>query len=258
MDSLRLTLLAIGLAFIVIFYLVLRIKSGRGLRWPGLPRLPALRLPMRGQRSVAEETYEADPRDAYYSDLDDEDLQALSQLSQHTRRDDTEVDASSIGGLSAVEADADDVEPLVMVLNVMARSGEYFNGADVLAALKASGLQHGEMMIFHYYSGAGDDRPVFSLANTVEPGTFDLNTIEHLQTPGLSLFMQLPGPMDSREAFELMLKTGRSLAEQLGGDLCDERRNVLTLQTIGHLKEQIESFLFRRKMAGLQKQRLKK
>ncbi|MDR9435451.1 MAG: cell division protein ZipA C-terminal FtsZ-binding domain-containing protein, partial [Thiohalophilus sp.] len=100
--------------------------------------------------------------------------------------------------------------------------------------------------------------PVFSLANTVEPGTFDLNAIEQLQTPGLSLFMQLPAPIDSREAFELMLKTGRNLAEQLGGDLCDERRNVLTLQTIGHLKEQIEAFLFRRKMAGLQKQRSKR
>jgi len=258
MDSLRLILLAIGLAFIVIFYLVLRIRSGRGLQWPGFLRFPTLRLPGWRARQPEEVGFDTDPRAAYYSDLDDEDLQALSQLSQHARRDNNEVDASGLGAMSAVEADADDVEPLVIVLNVMARSGDYFNGADALAALKADGLQHGEMMIFHYYPEGGEDRPVFSLANTVEPGTFDLNTIDHLQTPGLSLFMQLPGPMASREAFELMLRTGRSLAQQLGGDLCDERRNVLTLQTIGHLKEQIEAFLFRRKMAGLQKQRAKK
>jgi len=260
MDPLRLTLLAIGVAFIAILYLVMRIRSGQGLHWPGFLRFSALRLPLLRRPAGEEENpvSEQNPRDTYYEDLDDADLQALSQMSWHARRDD-QVDVSNLGGLSAVDADDDEAgESLVIVLNVMAKSGRYFPGDEVLAALRANDLQHGEMQIFHRYPDAtAHARPVFSLANTVEPGTFDLNTLEQLQTPGLSLFMQLPGPMDSREAFELMLKTGRNLAEQLGGDLCDERRNVLTLQTIGHLKEQIEAFLFRKKMAGLQKQRPK-
>ncbi|MFP3874670.1 MAG: cell division protein ZipA [Thiohalophilus sp.] len=258
MDPLRLTLLAIGVAFIAIFYLVMRIRSGQGLHWPAFLRFSALRLPsLRRPAGEKENAFpEQNPRDTWYEELDDEDLQALSQLSRHARRDD-DVDVANLGGLSAVDADDGEAgESLVIVLNVMAKSGHYFPGDDVLAALRANDLQHGEMMIFHRYpDGTDTARPIFSLANTVEPGTFDLNTMEELQTPGLSLFMQLPGPMDSREAFELMLKTGRNLAEQLDGDLCDERRNVLTLQTTGHLKEQIESFLFRRKMAGLQKQR---
>ncbi|MDZ7804648.1 cell division protein ZipA [Thiohalophilus sp.] len=256
MDPLRLTLLAIGVAFVAIFYLVMRLRSGQRLRWPGFLRLPRLSLPTFGRHRVndSDDVNTTASRDNYYDDLDDEDLQALSQMSWHARRDD-DVDVASLSGLSAVDAEEDDGESLVIVLNVMAKAGRQFAGMDILDALYANDLRHGEMMIFHRYPEQGGGRPVFSLANTVEPGTFDLHAIEQLQTPGVSLFMQLPAPIDSREAFELMLKTGRNLAEQLGGDLCDERRNLLTLQTIGHLKEQIESFLFRRKMAGLQKQR---
>ena len=259
MDSLRLTLLVIGLVFIAILYVVLRVRSGQGLQWPGLPRLPGLKFPTfrRSGKENENPDISADPRDVYYSELDEEDLQALSQMSMHTRRDQS-VDVAGLGAVSAVDAEEDDGESLVIVLNVMSKSGHYFSGEDVLEALEANSLQHGEMMIFHRYPDDGGARPIFSLANTVEPGTFNLDTISHLQTPGLSIFMQLPGPLDSREAFDLMLKTGRQLAEQLGGDLCDERRNVLTLQTIGHLKEQIEAFLLRRKMARLQKTRSRK
>lgn len=257
MDSLRLTLLVIGLAFIAILYLVLRIKSGRGLQWPDFLRFSSLRLLIRRRQPRNEDVYyDAGSGETDYNDLDEDDLAALSQLSQHTRRQNDEIDTSGLGEVNAVDAEEEEGESLVIVLNVMAKADNPFHGADILAVLRANDLEHGEMMIFHRYpDGAGHSRPVFSMANTVEPGTFDLSTIEHLHTPGLSLFMQLPGPIDSREAFELMLKTGRQVAEQLGGDLCDERRNVLTLQTIGHLKEQIEAFLFRRKMAGLQKQR---
>lgn len=259
MDPLRLTLLAIGVAFVAILYLVMRLRAGKKLRWPGFLRLPRFSLPNFRQNRIkdSDSSDAAVSRESYYDDLDDADLQALSQMSWHARRDD-DVDVASLSGLSAVDAEADEGESLVIVLNVMAKAGRQFAGMDILDALYANDMRHGAMMIFHRYPDEGGGSPVFSLANTVEPGTFDLNAIEQLQTPGLSLFMQLPAPIDSREAFELMLKTGRNLAEQLGGDLCDERRNVLTLQTIGHLKEQIEAFLFRRKMAGLQKQRAKK
>lgn len=254
MDPLRLTLLAIGIAFIVIVYLVTRIRSGQGLHWPGFLRFPALRFPSL-RRSAVEEENPFPERDPYYEELDDAELQALSEVSWQARRDD-DVDVANLGNLNTVDAVEEEGESLVIALNVMAKAGHYFPGEEVLAALQDNDLEHGEMQIFHRYpDGAANGRPVFSLANTVEPGTFDLNTMEALQTPGLSLFMQLPGPMDARKAFELMLNTGRQLAEQLGGDLCDERRNVLTLQTTGHLKEQIEAYLFRRKMARLQKQR---
>ena len=258
MDSLRLTLLAIGVAFIAVLYLVMRIKSGKpfvwpSFSWPGHFRFFPRDL-LRRKRNDELDAGEV-AENAYHEDLDDEDLQVLSQMSLQTGNQ--EIDVAELGGLSAVvEDEAFEGEPLVIVLNVMTKDNRRFAGLDILDALYANDLQHGEMMIFHRYpDSGGSERPIFSLANTVEPGTFNLDTIEQVQTPGLSLFMQLPGPVESRDAFELMLKTGRNLAQQLGGDLCDERRSVLTLQTIGHIKEQIEAFLFRQKMAKLQKHR---
>lgn len=257
MDSLRLILLVIGAVFIAIFYLVMRLKSGKPLRWPSLSWPDALRFGTSHRNDYPQ--HEADAvtgREAYYDEPDEDDIRTLSEMSLQSAA--PEGEDIGVTGLSAVSEDATyDGEPLIIVLNIMAKPGQWFDGQNLLAALEANSMQHGEMMIFHRYSDTSAKQPVFSLANTVEPGNFNLDTIEQLQTPGLSLFMQLPGPIDSREAFELMLKTGRNLAQQLDGDLCDETRSVLTLQTIGHIKEKIEAFLFRQKMASLQKQRPK-
>lgn len=258
MDSLRLTLLVIGIAFIAILYVVMRIQSGKPFRWPRLSWPAGRHLFSRDSRKQGEPP-EADAiaggRDVYFREPDEEDIQVLSRMSLYLGK--AEPDIPELTGLSAVTDDeSHDGEPLIIVLNVMAKSGHWFSGPDVLEALHDNGMQHGEMMIFHRYpDNTAKQQPVFSLANTVEPGNFNLDTIDQLQTPGLSLFMQLPGPLAARDAFELMLRIGRNLTEQLGGNLCDERRSVLTLQTIGHIKEQIESFLFRQKMARLQKHR---
>jgi cell division protein ZipA len=67
--------------------------------------------------------------------------------------------------------------------------------------------------------------------------------------------MQLPGPVDARTAFEQTLKLGRILAEKLDADLCDETRSVLSLQSIEHLKEKIEAYRFKTRMAKIQQHR---
>ena len=124
-------------------------------------------------------------------------------------------------------------EELVIVLNIMSARDKRFNGLDILDVLLANGFNHGEMNIFHYFHNETDRIPVCSIANVVEPGIFELELIESVNTPGLSLFMQLPGKVDGRKAFEIMLDKGRTIAEQLEGDLCDETRSVLTMQTQG-------------------------
>jgi len=166
-------------------------------------------------------------------------------------------DVEGIGPIRAIP-DAEPVagETLIIALNVMARAPQRFHGLDILGALRETGFVFGEMNIFHFRpEGTADSRPLCSVANTVEPGRFDIEHMAELETPGLSLFMQLPGPLEGRVAFDRVLQLGRALAERLGGELCDESRSVLTLQTIGHLKENIESFRFRQKMASLRQHR---
>jgi len=93
----------------------------------------------------------------------------------------------------------------LLILGVMAKPEAPFRGDALLAALRGQGLKYGDMGIFHRLSVGkdagkdGSDERLFSVANALEPGTFDLSDLEGLQSPGLTFFMQLPVPGDALE-----------------------------------------------------------
>lgn len=131
----------------------------------------------------------------------------------------------------------------VLVINVDARPGQMFSGAAIKSLLEACGLKHGDMSIFHRHEEDDLLSPIqFSVANAVEPGYFDPDTIETTSTPGLSFFMSVPGPKDYLKAFEFMYETAKCLADNLQGELKDENRSVLTAQTVEHCKQRIREF----------------
>lgn len=132
-------------------------------------------------------------------------------------------------------------EPLVVILTVLAPPGERLDGAALRAALETRALRHGEDGLFHFYPDAGSPGagPLFSAVNVVEPGVFDLETMDSLRTPGIGLFMRLPGPEDPGAAFGVMIDVARDLSDALDAQLCDETRSKLTAQTLIHLREQI-------------------
>ena len=141
-------------------------------------------------------------------------------------------------------------EEKIIVLHVTARQGETFHGADVLRAAETAGLGYGAMRVFHRYAqDRAGDRPVFSVANMVEPGWFERETMEQMTTPGLSLFIRLPGPVNGLAAFDEMLACARQLAQTLGGEMLDERRSAWSRQTEVHTREQIQEYLRRRRLA---------
>lgn len=140
----------------------------------------------------------------------------------------------------------------VLVINVMAPADEMLNGGVLLDALLQCGMRYGDMDIFHRYSDIkGEGALLFSMANMVKPGTFDLDTMDEFETPGVCLFMTLPLNADSMQSFELMVNTASTLAQKLGGELKDEQRSVMTKQTIEHCRQRILDFerrrLFQRK-----------
>ncbi|MDZ7750558.1 MAG: cell division protein ZipA [Gammaproteobacteria bacterium] len=139
-------------------------------------------------------------------------------------------------------------EYLIIALSLLAPADAPYPGPGLLRAFDEVGLTFGDMDIFHHYGMAANPAgvAVFSVASLVEPGTFDPDAMEDFSTPGLALFMQLPGPVDGQVGLELMLNTGQRLKDLLGGELRDERRSVLTQQTIAHLRERIAEFNRRR------------
>lgn len=139
----------------------------------------------------------------------------------------------------------------VLVCNVMASEGSELHGDDLLEALISGGLKFGEMNIFHKrFRGTTNDMVIFSVANILNPGTFDLNAMTEFRTVGVSLFLALPSPINNMEAFEQMLDVAIHLKESLDGELKDDHRNVMTAQTIEHYRQRIRDFELRQLRAA--------
>ena len=131
----------------------------------------------------------------------------------------------------------------VIVINVLARTGEEFQGPALQRLLEACGLLYGDMDIYHRHETTDTASPVqFSVASAVEPGTFRPAEIATLSTPGISFFMSLPGPGNALQAFNFMYETAQAVVRNLGGELKDERRSVMTSQTAEHCRQRIREF----------------
>lgn len=128
----------------------------------------------------------------------------------------------------------------IVTLYVSARAGETFNGSDLVVAAEKAGMQFGDMNIFHRMApGKVDKGPVFSMATMIKPGNFDMRHIGELHTPGITLFMTLPGPMSALDAWDTMLPTAQRIAELLDGVVLDEQRHILGRQRIAHLRDEL-------------------
>ncbi|HAD44351.1 MAG TPA: cell division protein ZipA, partial [Alcanivorax sp.] len=138
----------------------------------------------------------------------------------------------------------------VIVFHLIARRPERFDGQDMLRLLLENGLRYGDMHIFHRHRDVdGREQLEFSVANAVEPGTFDIDTMEDEQFAGITFFMKLPGPRDPLASLERMLTAGRRLAEGMNGDLKDEQHSVLTPQTMEHLRQRVQEFERRQRVS---------
>ena len=146
---------------------------------------------------------------------------------------------------TVVECDDEVADEAVFVINIMAREGCNIAGAELLQELSAFGFKYGAMDIFHrHVDAAGKGAVIFSLANMVKPGVFDLDTMEQFESPGVSLFMMFPCAGQASHNYSLMLSAAERIAEGVDGLLMDASRNPLTENAIKQEKafiRQLES-----------------
>ena len=143
------------------------------------------------------------------------------------------------------EPDVEVAEPRqqkIVTLRLIARDSGSFKGDDLVLSMRGIGLRHGKFGIFHRYDGNDEDRTVFSAASLVEPGSFDLANIKEQELPGISLFLVLPGPIDSIEAFDMMMEAARTLAQSMDGELLDESGSTLSIQRERYMREEVIEF----------------
>jgi cell division protein ZipA len=281
MDNFRWILLGVGVLFVIIVYLISR-KNRRDFYQEDdsmpdeLPQLNAsnwdefdegvgeVRVIARANDdlSVTDKTASSH---SYRDELDDEDAHDPLFASKDTYRFEPEArpepefpaepEAEIQGTLAtdtARQPPAEDVRQqagdddrqtpteTVLVLNIIARDGSHLSGKSINSVAHANNMVFGDMSIYHRMDQ--NNQPVFSMINMVKPGMFDPETIHELETPGVSLFLQLPGPANASAALDDMLRVAYRMSDTLEARLCDKSRQPLTESVVDEYRHTAASF----------------
>jgi cell division protein ZipA len=190
---------------------------------PGQPR----------QEPTLREILEAEAADAQPA-ADDEELRRMEQA--------LDARGAPAAAPEAGERPSHDFDKIV-TLYIAARAGQAIAGPDLVVAAEKAGLVFGHRNIFHrMVDGHPEKGPIFSVANLVKPGWFDLREIQQLSTPGISFFMTLPGPLPALDAWDTLLPTAQRMAELLDGVLLDADRNALGRQRVANIRDELRAY----------------
>ncbi len=129
----------------------------------------------------------------------------------------------------------------IVTLYILAADKQVINGTDLLQAALKTGLELGDMDIFHRQAD-GSDTPIFSMANALKPGYFDKEAWNSFETRALVVFLTLPGPILALDAWDAMLATAKRIADVLNAVVNDEDHQPLTRQKEGKIREEMRQF----------------
>ena len=238
MESLRWILLAAGAVFILVIYIL-----GRNRR--------------RRTNHASEEPFEDDLPDLSAQNLDDFDegvgkVGVDADDGLFTYEIDPITASADIDSINYVDDPYSENEIVeeqtrekqnktsdIVVLYILPKPGQELHGAHINSSAQAMGLTFGEMNIFHFKDG---NRNVFGLANMLEPGSFDPDTIHDLKTNGLTVFMQFSGS-DPLDDLTEMLQRSYQLAGLLDARLCNHKRKPLTEQDAENYRQWASKFI---------------
>lgn len=130
-------------------------------------------------------------------------------------------------------------EEKIVTLLIAEVEGTAIFGPKIHQALEAQGLVYGERRIYHKQN-AGET--VFSVASLVKPGVLDPAEQQRFSTPGLTMFMVLPGPTQPQAALQEMIATARALAAQLNAEVFDASRQLFTADAQRVLVAEVETW----------------
>lgn len=122
-------------------------------------------------------------------------------------------------------------EEQIITLYLVAPENQIFNGLELIHKLEEIGLQYGEHKLFHRHIDNAASPVIFSVANMMQPGVFDLNNVDSLEVVGLVFFMYIPSSGNDVANLRLMISTVESLSKSLGGFVLNEKRALFDEQS---------------------------
>ncbi|EGU44366.1 cell division protein ZipA [Vibrio splendidus] len=132
----------------------------------------------------------------------------------------------------------------VIVLNVHCAGELPFVGTELFRSMENNGLTYGEMSIYHCFAQSADEpKVIFSVANMMQPGTLEHDDPADFTTKGISFFMTLPCYGQADQNFNVMLSAAQKIADDMGGNVLDESRNLMTPNRLSDYRKQIRDFM---------------
>lgn len=119
------------------------------------------------------------------------------------------------------------VEQKIVAILIAEREGTAILGNKLHSALKEQSLVFGDRKIYHRQEMG---QTLFSIAGLLKPGQLDPAESETFSTPGLTVFMVLPGPAHPQHALSNLIATAKSLAKSLNAELFDAKRQPFTAE----------------------------
>lgn len=132
------------------------------------------------------------------------------------------------------------------VFNAVARDQEIgLGGHELLQFFLTSGFRFGEMDIFHRHENSdGTGEVLFSIANMMAPGTFNLDYMEQFNSPGISFFLTAPNTKVSvTKSFDMMLRAVEQIAEEFNCDVLNGNREPFTEAQFIEYRRRLEKYL---------------
>ncbi|MDA7742001.1 cell division protein ZipA C-terminal FtsZ-binding domain-containing protein [Francisellaceae bacterium] len=162
--------------------------------------------------------------------VSEEEISASNPLEEVAQSKAPEVDSNipKVENPEAVyrESDFPSLEQGIIVLHVMAPRGYVFYGQDLAQIFYNYSFTYDERGLFQAISHQNE--VLFEVVNGVEPGTFDLDNINALQTPGITVFMDVCALQNPKDEFKQMLALMYDMTDKLGASLLNEQRRRFT------------------------------
>lgn len=152
---------------------------------------------------------------------------------------------------AAISAEASEYEEpasddTIIVLFVVEQEGVAIPGPKLHEALRAHGFEFGAKQIYHRMQNG---MVQFSIANIIKPGDLDPARAAEFSTPGLTVFLTLPGPIKPVAALEEMFIACDRLAGSLNAEVFDQQRQSVSENTRRELRERVATWARKRNLA---------
>ena len=206
---------------------------------PGSKKNPQLEDPFKIEPETNNDMADIQPVDPVEDDYEDDELAAdeFEAMSKGESAANTENNADARSHEDQNEAAIDDV---IAVYVLASEEEPVIKGEKILSASYALHLEHGDMKIFHRHSDTDETKILFSMANILQPGWFDIDNMHKLETRGVSFFMQVNLVDEPSRVLDDMLICAHGMSTMLGATLCNPNRQPLDEAYTTQLREKVK------------------